>query len=130
MPTRPDLRDITTGVKDALSDCDRDQLLDILTFVMKEYVVDGPPPMLMHQTESIADLSTLSFAQLVTALQTRLDVGLLLPCNVVVYEDDEQRAVVMAIDPMQTMAAAGDPGLAEIAAEVGAKLARVLESLP
>ncbi|MBX7081742.1 MAG: DUF302 domain-containing protein [Nannocystaceae bacterium] len=64
------------------------------------------------------------------ALQTRLDVGLLLPCNVVVYEDDEQRAVVMAIDPMQTMAAAGDPGLAEIAAEVGAKLARVLESLP
>ncbi|HVV81476.1 MAG TPA: hypothetical protein VHE35_00305, partial [Kofleriaceae bacterium] len=74
MPTRPDLRDITTGVKDALADCDRDALLDILTFVIKEYVVDGPPPMLMHQTESVADLANLSFAQLVTTLQTRLEV--------------------------------------------------------
>ena len=43
MPTRPDLRDITTGVKDALGDCDRDTLLEVLTFVVKEYVVDGPP---------------------------------------------------------------------------------------
>lgn len=75
MPTRPDLRDITTGVKDALADCDRDTLLDILTFVIKEYVVDGPPPMLMHQTESIADLGRLSFAQLVQTLQTRLDLA-------------------------------------------------------
>ncbi|MBK9030049.1 MAG: hypothetical protein IPL61_01710 [Myxococcales bacterium] len=74
MPTRPDLRDITTGVKDALADCDRDTLLDILTFVVKEYVVDGPPPMLMHQTESIADLGRLSFAQLMVALQTRLEL--------------------------------------------------------
>ena len=74
MPTRPDLRDITTGVKDALADCDRDTLLDILTFVMKEYVVDGPPPMLMHQTESFADLNRLTFAQLIIALQTRLDL--------------------------------------------------------
>ena len=74
MPTRPDLRDITTGVRDALADCDRDTLLDILTFVMKEYVVDGPPPMLMHQTESFADLNRLTFAQLIIALQTRLDL--------------------------------------------------------
>lgn len=74
MPTRPDLRDITTGVADALADCDRDTLLSILTFLVKEYVVDGPPPMLMHQTETIADLSRLSFAQLVVALQTRLEL--------------------------------------------------------
>src|SRR5262245_7903419 len=75
MPTRPDLRDITTGVRDALADCDRDTLLDVLTFVMKEYVVDGPPPMLMHQAETIADLGRLSFAQLVVALQTRLELA-------------------------------------------------------
>ncbi len=74
MPTRPDLRDITTGVRDALADCDRDALLDMLTFVIKEYVIDGPPPMLMHQTESIADLASMSFPQLVTALQTRLEL--------------------------------------------------------
>ena len=40
MPTRPDLRDITTGVKDALADSDRDALLEMLTFLIKEYVVD------------------------------------------------------------------------------------------
>lgn len=74
MPTRPDLRDITTGVRDALADCDRDALLDILTFVIKEYVIDGPPPMLMHQTESVSDLATLSFAQLIASLQTRLEL--------------------------------------------------------
>ncbi len=74
MPTRPDLRDITTGVKDALADSDRDALLEMLTFVIKEYVVDGPPPMLVHQTETIADLGRLSFAQLIQALQTRLDI--------------------------------------------------------
>ncbi len=74
MPTRPDLRDLTTGVKDALGDSDRETLLEVLTFVIKEYIVDGPPPMLMHQAETIADLSRLSFAQLITALQTRLDL--------------------------------------------------------
>jgi hypothetical protein len=74
MPTRPDLRQIATNVKDALGDCDRETLLDLLTFVLKEYVVDGPPPMLMHQAETIAELGGLSFAQLVTALQTRLDL--------------------------------------------------------
>lgn len=74
MPTRPDLRDITTGVKDALADSDRDALLEMLTFLIKEYIVDGPPPMLVHQTENVADLGRLSFAQLITALQTRLDV--------------------------------------------------------
>ena len=75
MPSRPDLRDITTGVRDALADCDRETLLDVLTFVLKEYVVDGPPPMLMHQAETIADLGRLSFAQLVSTLQTRLDIA-------------------------------------------------------
>lgn len=74
MPTRPDLRDITTGVKDALADSDRDALLEMLTFLIKEYVVDGPPPMLVHQTETIADLGRLSFAQLIQTLQTRLDI--------------------------------------------------------
>ncbi len=75
MPTRPDLREITTGVKDALADSDRDALLEMLTFIIKEYVVDGPPPMLIHQAETIADLGRLSFAQLIAQLQTRLDLA-------------------------------------------------------
>lgn len=62
------------------------------------------------------------------ALAVSLDIGVLLPCNVVVYEGDEGRAVVLAIDPTQTVAA-GDPQLADIAATVRSKLARALERL-
>src|SRR5947209_8508416 len=73
MPSRPDLRDIASNVKDAFADADRETLLDILTFVVKEYVVEGPPPMLIHQAETLSDLKGQSFAQLITALQTRFD---------------------------------------------------------
>jgi hypothetical protein len=73
MPSRPDLREIASNVKDAFADADRETLLDILTFVIKEYVVEGPPPMLIHQAETLADLQGPSFAQLITALQTRFD---------------------------------------------------------
>jgi hypothetical protein len=73
MPSRPDLREIASNVKDAFSEMDRDALLEILTFVVKEYVVEGPPPMLIHQAETLSDLKNLSFAQLITSLQTRFD---------------------------------------------------------
>lgn len=63
------------------------------------------------------------------ALSTAIDLGVLLPCNVVVYEGDAGKAVVVAVDPMQTIAAQL-PELAPVAAEVRAKLARVLERLP
>lgn len=62
------------------------------------------------------------------ALSTSLEVGTMLPCNVVVYEGDDGRAVVHAIDPMQTMAA-GDPQLAKIAGNVRERLVRVLERI-
>jgi uncharacterized protein (DUF302 family) len=52
----------------------------------------------------------------------------MLPCNVIVYEGDDGKAVVTAIDPMATIAAS-QPALKEIAAEVRAKLARALDNL-
>ena len=61
------------------------------------------------------------------ALRTTLDVGVMLPCNVVIYEEGDH-AVVMAIDPMQTVAA-GDPALAKLAETVRDKLASALEQL-
>ena len=73
MPSRPDLRDIASNVKEAFADADKETLLDVLTFVVKEYVVEGPPPMLMHQAETLSDLQGMSFAQLISALQTRFD---------------------------------------------------------
>src|SRR3990170_783247 len=74
MPDRPDLRLIAGNIREALAGFDRDQLLDILTYVFKEYVVEGPPPLLVQQAERVADLEGLSFAQLLAALQTRLDL--------------------------------------------------------
>jgi uncharacterized protein (DUF302 family) len=62
------------------------------------------------------------------ALSHSLDIGLMLPCNVVVYETDEGRTVVSAIDPMQTIAAK-DPAVEPIAREVREKLQRVVDSL-
>jgi uncharacterized protein (DUF302 family) len=62
------------------------------------------------------------------AFQTELEIGVMLPCNVIVYEGDDGKAVVTAIDPMQTVAAA-HPKLAEVAAEVRQRLSRVLEKV-
>jgi uncharacterized protein (DUF302 family) len=63
------------------------------------------------------------------ALETELEIGLMLPCNVVVYEDHDQRAVVLAIDPTRTIATLGEPRLTELATTVRDKLARVLAAL-
>ena len=71
---RPDLRQLLTNVRDAFADADRETLLDVLTFVVQEYVVEGPPPMLVQAVENLEDLKGHSFAQLISALQTRLDV--------------------------------------------------------
>lgn len=62
------------------------------------------------------------------ALGVMLEVGVMLPCNVVVYERDGGGATVVAIDPMATMATQ-DPRLAEIAADVRSRLVRVIEQL-
>jgi uncharacterized protein (DUF302 family) len=63
------------------------------------------------------------------ALQHSLDVGMLMPCNVIVYETDDGKAVVSAVDPMQTMAAQGDPVMRPLAEQVRQKLQRVIDSL-
>jgi uncharacterized protein (DUF302 family) len=63
------------------------------------------------------------------ALQEDLAAGLLLPCNVVVYEGDDRRAVVMAVDPTQTVAATGNANLGKLAEVVKEKLVRALARL-
>ena len=62
------------------------------------------------------------------ALQAELDIGLLLPCNVVVYEDDGG-SVVAAFDPEAAMGLAENPGLSEIAREAKERLVRALEKV-
>jgi uncharacterized protein (DUF302 family) len=61
------------------------------------------------------------------ALSADLGAGIMMPCNVTIYEDGP-RTVVTAIDPFETFAA-NDPALRPIAEQVRAKLVRVLERL-
>jgi uncharacterized protein (DUF302 family) len=61
------------------------------------------------------------------ALLAELDIGLLLPCNVVVHaEEDSATTIVAAIDPVTQLGVAGKPELAPLAEEVRARLVRVL----
>lgn len=62
------------------------------------------------------------------ALQAEQEIGLLLPCNVIVYAEG-QGSVVSALDPKAALGVVGTTALDEIAAEARARLARALEAL-
>jgi uncharacterized protein (DUF302 family) len=60
------------------------------------------------------------------ALQAEKDIGLLLPCNVIVYEDSG-KIFVSAILPTVAMKESNNPDLAEIAIQVENKLKKVVD---
>lgn len=61
------------------------------------------------------------------ALSAERDIGLLLPCNVVVYAaDDPGQSVVAAMDPVEALALTGNDAIAPLASEVRRRLERVL----
>jgi uncharacterized protein (DUF302 family) len=64
-------------------------------------------------------------------LQQELNIGLLLPCNVIVYEADEAgKSVVAAIDARMMLSVVGDNAtLDAVATEVNEKLKRVVAQL-
>lgn len=62
------------------------------------------------------------------ALQQEINIGLLLPCNVVVYEKHGQ-AFVAAVDAGRMLSVVGNPALEATAAQVNAKLHRVIDNL-
>ena len=64
------------------------------------------------------------------ALTAERDIGLLLPCNVIVYAADEPgRSVVAAMDPVEALALSGNDDIRPLAAEVRSRLERVLTAL-
>ena len=64
-------------------------------------------------------------------LQEELQIGLLLPCNVIVYEaDDANKSVVSAVDAKAMLSVVGDNAtLIQVASEVNERLQRVISSL-
>jgi uncharacterized protein (DUF302 family) len=63
------------------------------------------------------------------ALSAETEIGLLLPCNVIVYETGPGRSVVAAVAPLVTMGRVGNVALAPMGMEVDAKLRRVMALL-
>ncbi len=63
------------------------------------------------------------------AMSAELEVGLLLPCNVVVYADDDGGSVVEIADPLAMLAAAESAALQPVAEEARARLLRVAAAL-
>ena len=64
------------------------------------------------------------------ALSAEPEIGLLLPCNVIVYVDAAGQTTVSAIDREAQFAVVQRADLGPLAREVGAKLRRALEQLP
>ena len=62
------------------------------------------------------------------AISTEWDIGLLLPCNVIVYDKDDS-VWVGIIKPTQAMAGVENEELRQIASEVETKLRNVFEKL-
>ena len=62
------------------------------------------------------------------AFEAELNIGLLLPCNVVVYEEEAGSAVAF-VDPGAALGSAGNEALKPVAQEASARLRRVKEKL-
>jgi len=63
------------------------------------------------------------------ALQLEEELGLLLPCNVIVYEKDSGETAVAAIDPRKVLTISGNKGLDSVADQVGSHIERVIENI-
>lgn len=120
---RGDFDDVVEQTTSALSDegfgilCDIDvkqTLKEKLDEEFRQYRILGAcNPPLAHQ-----------------ALEEELQLGALLPCNVVVYETDDGTTGVSAVDPSVLLSVVDNPELDPIAADVRERFERVLDALP
>ena len=93
--------------------------IDVKATLHKKLQVDFPP-------YTILGACNPAFAH--KALQAEHNIGVLLPCNVVVREgEDREHSVVVAIDPEISLSRVDNPELAPLAAQVKQRLERVLE---
>ena len=63
------------------------------------------------------------------AIHSVPDIGLLLPCNVLVREDDAGDVFVSFMDPESVLSLVGDPSVEPLAEDVKARLQRVAEAI-
>ncbi|MFC1525627.1 DUF302 domain-containing protein [Candidatus Latescibacterota bacterium] len=63
------------------------------------------------------------------ALEMEQKIGTMLPCNVVVIENADGQVEVAAVDPVASMQAIDNPGLADVAQQIQAKLRAVIDNV-
>jgi len=63
------------------------------------------------------------------ALQAEEQIGLMLPCNVIVYVNNSGKTVVAAVDPVASMRAVENENLGNIASTIQNKLKTVIDNL-
>ena len=63
------------------------------------------------------------------ALQAEEKIGTMLPCNVLVIEQGQNKIEIAAVNPVASMQAITNPALGDVALEVTNKLKRVISNL-
>lgn len=63
------------------------------------------------------------------AITSEEQIGLLLPCNVIVYVDDDEKTVVSLINPAEMLGATDNEELREVMNSVSGKLQRVFAAI-
>ncbi len=63
------------------------------------------------------------------ALTNTLFAGVMIPCNVILWEADDGSTTIAAVNPLQAPAAQAEPAIAELARDVVGRLERVFAKL-
>ncbi len=63
------------------------------------------------------------------ALTIEPEIGVFMPCNVLVYENEDGTTTVSAMDPVAAMEVVANPELNELAREIKEKIERALNSI-
>ena len=63
------------------------------------------------------------------ALSAEPEIGVLLPCNVVVMEDEQDQVQVLFMDPSAVLTLVDKPGIETLASEVRERLQRVASAI-
>jgi uncharacterized protein (DUF302 family) len=94
--------------------------IDVAATLKKKLDVDKPPYRILGACNpGLAN----------QALTAEPSIGLLLPCNVVVRQDDTGKVFVEFMDPAAVLQLVDNPGVETLAATVREKLERVMQAL-
>lgn len=63
------------------------------------------------------------------AIENEIEIGLLLPCNVIIYENEQGKTIVSAIDPLRMFEIVERDDLRGIAEEVKALLQKAIDAI-